>query len=313
MYKTKKKKEELLFSFILLIVSLVVFFFIFEGFFRIYLGSNLHYEYEDDLWFLKPNQKGFTYPNNEYATINSEGYRGNLIDPKKDTILFLGDSLVFGYAIGDNDTLTENLLKEFEGNGDFNIINGGVPGYGISQMIRLYTTKYAKYEPDYVVVSFIEADIFRQGEKDPNYSKRNFARKLIRASSFIAFIKPRLEVFRQLIVGSEGLKTKNYDLFLENDMNKLKMFDEFLESRHITLILHPWIYGKDQSIFYDKVFNTSFNYKLNVLPNYYSFVFEEYLGEVEDLYVGDGHPSGIQNARLAENMVDDLLDFVAKN
>lgn len=314
MRKTKKKNE-LIINLGLLFVTIFIIFALLEIFFRVYLGSNLHYDYVDDLWILKPNQKGFTYPNDKYATINSEGYRGDLINPQKETTLFLGDSLLFGYTIGDNDTLTQNLHREFIERNilNFNIINGGVPGYGIEQMIELYNYRFSKYEPKYVVVSFIESDVFRQSkEEDPYYEKKMLARKLIRSSSFIAYVKPRLEILRQVITGPEEFREKNYDVFLKRDMEKLYNFNMILTKRNITLILHPWIYQKNQSTFYDNVYNMSVYYNLSILPNYYHYVFEDYLYNISDLYSEDGHPSEIQTKRLAEIMANDLIAYIQK-
>jgi lysophospholipase L1-like esterase len=304
-----KKKHTLLINLLVTLATLAIIFASFELFFRIYLGNNLHYGYVGDLWVLKPNQKGFTYPNSKYATINAEGYRGDLIDPRKSTMLFLGDSFVFGYAIGDNDTLTKNLARQFRQRNisNLNMVNAGVPGYGVSQMIELYNYKYSGQKPKCVVIGFVEGDIFRQsGQEDPNYLRKMIVRKLIRSSSFVAFIKPRLEVFRQLIIGSEGYKQSNYDAFLSRDMQKLKDFNDELEKQNVTLVLHPWVYLENQNAFYDRVYNISRNSNLNILPNYFPEVVEKYSGKVNNLYAEDGHPSELYTERLAEAMAGDL-------
>jgi len=310
-----KKKNNLIINLAVAVAAIALTLLFLEIFFRIYLGNNLHYDYVDDLWVLKPDQNGFTYPNNKHATINSEGYRGDLIDPKKETVLFLGDSLLFGYTIGDNDTLTQNLLRELQKKNisNYNIVNGGVPGYSISQMLELYNYTYSKYRPKYVVVSFIEWDIFRKSEEqDPSYFKKMIARKLIRSSSFIAHMKPRLEILRQLIIGPEQFRQENYDVFLSEDMNMLNEFDKMLKRSNTTLILHVWTYQKNQSVFYSKVYNISSEYNLSLLPDYYHYVFEEYPNKIGDLYSEDGHPSEIQTKRLAEVMINDLLAYVKK-
>ena len=281
-----------------------------EGFFRVYLAKNLHYDYISDLWVLQPNQKGFTYPNNKYATTNTEGYRGPLIDPQKPTVLFLGDSFTFGYAIGDDDTLTNNLRREIKANNlaGINIINGGVPGYGVHQMIELYNLRFAATRPKMVVVNMIEGDIFRQPSlDDPNYAKKTFVRKLIRSSSFLAFLKPRLEILRQLIAGPEELKKQNYDRFLSNDMERLLAFNEKLKKKNITLVLNAWVVNEEHRRFYDKLSVFAKQTHIPMLPNYYTPVFEAYEGDIEDLSAEDGHPSERQTNRLAQVMATDLV------
>lgn len=291
------------------LITIILIFLALEGFFRIYLAKNLHYDYIGDLWVLEPNQKGFTYPNNKYATTNAEGYRGPLIDPQKPTVLFLGDSFTFGYAIGDDDTLTNNLRQELEGRNlaDINIINGGVPGYGVHQMIELYDLRFAAARPKLVVVNIIEGDIFRQPPRDdPNYAKKTFVRKLIRSSSLLAFLKPRLEILRQLIAGPEELKKRNYDKFLSNDMDRLLAFHDRLKKENIALVLNAWVVNEEHRRFYDKLNDFARQHNIPMLPNYYAPVFEEYRGNPENLSAEDGHPSEIQTKRLAQVMAEDL-------
>jgi hypothetical protein len=307
-------KKEILVNIAVSIAALVFLFILLEIFFRIYLGSNLHYDYTDDMWFLRPDQKGFTYPNQKYATINSEGYRGEVADSSRQTILFLGDSFTFGYSIGDNDTLTENLARDFRQRGvmGYNILNGGVPGYGILQMAEAYNMKFSSYRPGYVVLNFNEADIYRQtASDDPNYMKKEFVRDLIRSSSFISYMKPRLEVFRQLIEGTQEFKQEHYDEFFSKDMERVKEFSEQLKGENVSLIVHVWVYNGSQVPFYDRVYNFTRENNITILPDYYSSVIASYPGDKRELYAEDMHPSEIQTKRLADSMSGDLIRIIS--
>ncbi len=234
--KKPKRKcgfKRLLGNLLISLSAIILILIAFEVFFRIYYGGQIRYDYVGNLWVLKPNQAGFTYPNGKIASINSGGFRGPLIDSKNPTILLLGDSFTFGYAIGDNDTLAMSLARELKKLGlDYNVVNGGVPGYGVGQMVSLYNLKFASYKPKLVIVCLIEGDIIRQtGDQT-----RGFFSRILSKSSFVAFIKARLELLRQ------KTQETNYESFLENDIERLKAFEKSLNSQGIRLIVYPWVY-----------------------------------------------------------------------
>lgn len=280
-----------------------------EGAFRLLLSRNLRYDYVGDLWILKPDQKGFTFPNSKHATINKAGYRGPEIILEKPTMLFLGDSFTFGYAIGDEDTLTSNLREEFERRGltDINLINGGVPGYGLYQMLEWYHFKFKDTFPEIIVLNIIEGDIFRQPpQDDPNYARKSLVRRIIRSSSLIACLKPRLEILRHLVAGPERMKEKNYLPYLHKDMQRIKAFHDLRKEEDITLVLHAWIIARDQTRFYEHLETFALECGIAMLPNYYDEVFEQYKGDRKRLFAEDHHPSEIQTKRLASAMSKDL-------
>ena len=198
----KEIYKNILMSIIVIIITLIVL----EFLARAIYGQNLKYEYTNDtLWELKPTQKGFTYPNNKIATINSYGLRGKEIVSSKESIILLGDSFIFGYAIGDNDTISHNLEEEIKTK---QIINGGVPGYGIEQMIELYKKKLRDLNHEIIVLTLIKTDIYRQ-KNAKNYNKKMFARKVIRKSTLISFLKPRLGIIKELFI-KEKKESFNY-------------------------------------------------------------------------------------------------------
>src|SRR3989344_5804369 len=107
--------KEIYKNILMLIIVLIITLIVLEFLTRAIYGQNLKYEYTNDtLWELKHTQKGFTYPNNKIATINSYGLRGEEIVSSKESIILLGDSFIFGYAIGDNDTISHNLEEEIK-------------------------------------------------------------------------------------------------------------------------------------------------------------------------------------------------------
>lgn len=275
-----------------LLVTIVLVILILEGVFRFVLGSNLKYSYtKDTLWELKPNQQGFTYPNNKVATINHAGFRGEELENKQKTIIILGDSFMFGYSIGDNDTIPHNLellLKSTE------VINAAVPGYSIEQMIALYNKKLKDTKHDIVILSFIKEDIYRQKES-PDYSKKMFLRKLIRSSSLIAFLKPRFNVIRQIIFDKDDTKFENY---LVEDKERILEFDKQLKENNKKLILFPYIYKKEDETFYNEIKEFATENNIKTTDNNFK-VIEEYGGNKLDLKAEDSHPSEIQTKLMA--------------
>ncbi len=298
-----------------LIITVVLIFLLFEIFFRIYLGSNLSYNYKNDLWILKPDQKGFTCPNNKIATINEFGFRGEY-DSSKKSIIFLGDSFIFGYCLRDNEILTYNLKKVLKNNFscDIELINAGVPGYGIKNMIDLYNKKFKNYSSKYIILNIIKEDILRQDEKDDSYFKRKMViRKLIRSSSFLSFLKPRLEIFRQLITGSNDDHKKYFDKYLNLDKKRINDFNEQLKKENKTLILHIWRYKENQTEFYENMKSFSDEKNILIFDDYYSFVFNEYSGEKKELYVKeDNHPSENQIKRITAKIAEPFYKFIEK-
>jgi hypothetical protein len=94
---------------------------------------------------------------------NSAGFRGNReYFPEKPKgiirIAVLGDSFVFGFGVQDNETfsaLFESQEKSRE------VLNLGVPGYGMDQIYLSYREIARKYRPDIVLIGVFPEDFWR--------------------------------------------------------------------------------------------------------------------------------------------------------
>jgi hypothetical protein len=91
--------------------------------------------------------------------INSGGFRDNEYpvqkDPAKYRILFLGDSVVYGYGLSLADTLPKQLEDVFRKNsGASEVLNFGVSGYETEQEIEFLKENGLKYHPDMVIVGY---------------------------------------------------------------------------------------------------------------------------------------------------------------
>jgi lysophospholipase L1-like esterase len=123
----------------------------------------LRFESDAELIFkLVPRQVGYTA--DVMTRINEHGLRGAAVPLARvdgvARILFLGDSIVFGYGVGDRDTVTEQLASALAGEGvRTEVINAGVPAYNSEQEIAYLLDQGLGYDPDWVVLGFCWNDI----------------------------------------------------------------------------------------------------------------------------------------------------------
>jgi hypothetical protein len=108
------------------------------------------------------------------VTTNSNGARGSTDYPYRRTdkkrIVVVGDSFAFGQEVNDEETYAAVLSSSL---GDTDVINLGVIGYGIDQMLLTVKGEALKYSPDLIIVAFISDDIERS-----LVSFRDFAKPL---------------------------------------------------------------------------------------------------------------------------------------
>jgi len=91
--------------------------------------------------------------------INSGGFRDKEYpvqkDPSKYRILFLGDSVVYGYGLSLADTLPKQLEEVFKKSSrPTEVLNFGVSGYEAEQAIEFLKESGLKYHPDMVIVGY---------------------------------------------------------------------------------------------------------------------------------------------------------------
>ena len=107
---------------------------------------------------LKPgmvNVPGFR----DRVTTDAHGFRSPAINQSKPTIVLLGDSVTFGYGVENNQTLAAHLSRAFP---LFNVVNTGVPGYGLTQEVETYEKKLAPLKPSVLILVFFIGDFGRQ-------------------------------------------------------------------------------------------------------------------------------------------------------
>jgi lysophospholipase L1-like esterase len=117
-------------------------------------GRALLFRHDAELgWAPIPNASTtFTGTRTVAVRNNSLGLRD--VEPAgagKPTVLFVGDSFVWGYDVEANDRFTELLRTELPA---ARIVNAGVPGYGTDQEYLLLARLWRAVNPDVVVLMF---------------------------------------------------------------------------------------------------------------------------------------------------------------
>ncbi len=315
-----KKINNILIGILLLLVTITVFFGIAESLSRLIYGHNLVYSYGGPtLWSLQPNQEAFTIPNHKFAHINSNGLRGKNFSIEKEDgtfrILMLGDSYMFGYGLSDNETLPfqlQELLNTQEKK--FEVINTGIPGYGIFQMVNFYKEEGFSYNFDLVILMAIEEDLLRQpleeGKWNLRYYLKNMVRVCLRKSTFIAIMKPRFERMRWIMFGDLEEMKERYEELWGKDKKRLEELAVMLLNQNKSLVLVPYIEHESELGFRDKMKDFSAEHRhVFVVDNVYEKM-EEFgrLGGKELLMIeGDGHPTAIANQITAQLIYEKLI------
>jgi len=94
----------------------------------------------------------------EDETVNAAGLRGPEVRPRAATslrILCMGGSTTWGHKVADDETWPAYLQRELAAAGwpDVEVLNGGVSGYGLEQIVlALETRRIAELQPDLVLV-----------------------------------------------------------------------------------------------------------------------------------------------------------------
>jgi hypothetical protein len=118
------------------------------------VGSNLTFQFDKELgWRPIPNIVA-QYRGSRTITIrtNSLGLRDiEHAHVDRPTVLFLGDSFVWGYDVEQDERFTEMLRDEFP---RIRMVNAGVSGYGTDQEYLLLRRIWSNYKPDVVVLIF---------------------------------------------------------------------------------------------------------------------------------------------------------------
>ena len=97
------------------------------------------------------------------VSTDSNGFRLNTATPQpsgRKLTVVLGDSITFGYGVGNDQTLPAKL-SEIDMNSHY--LNAAVPGYQLQQQTAAYTEKMKKLNPHHVMMVFFWNDLDGMG------------------------------------------------------------------------------------------------------------------------------------------------------
>ena len=117
------------------------------------LANPIHYTFDSISGYsLIPNINDIA----RQITTDQYGFRvtGRTYDESKSSIIFVGDSTVFGWAVKDTATFAYLLADRFAHH-DLNFINMGVPSYSLGHIGQVLKYKVPEYDPTLVFVSIL--------------------------------------------------------------------------------------------------------------------------------------------------------------
>jgi lysophospholipase L1-like esterase len=112
-------------------------------------------------WALKPSWSG-SETNGAAVRTNALGLRGpELAASPGERLLFLGDSVVYGHFLAEEQTIPRRLeaLMREAGKPDVEVVNAGVPGYGTFQEELYYRERGRELGPTRVLLGFCLNDV----------------------------------------------------------------------------------------------------------------------------------------------------------
>lgn len=110
----------------------------------------------------EPNQRGFSA--DKEIVINERGLRGPVVPyertPGKKRVLFLGDSIIFGFGVDDREVVAERVRSLLDGEGvAVESVNTAIASYNTLQEVTYYEREGRRYDADVVVVGVCWNDI----------------------------------------------------------------------------------------------------------------------------------------------------------
>lgn len=307
-------------------IAFILFLVLGEVLIRVYLHYNTAYDIEMTRYALNmKNDSGNPLighvhkPNtsmrlmNVSVDINSDGLRDKEYPASRGDehrIIFLGDSLTFGWGVEQEDTFQYILEEELNKERPTEIINFGTGNYNTEQEVNLFIEKGLKYKPDKVVLFYFIND----AEVTPVKSGLWF----LGYSEFISFYWSRINSMMNNYFPSNSFKDYYSALYDEdqegwiNSKKALLQLKEICSENGIQLqvVLLPELHDTKNQIF-DGVYNKISLFLEENSIDYVSLanLFKDQENEME-LWVSydDAHPNDLAHSEIAES----ITEFISK-
>ena len=310
----------------ILLVTLLVCFLLGEIIIRIYLGHKTIYDIEMSRYSMtiktdsenplighmhKPNSSEKLM--NVMVRINSDGFRDKEYPVQKSDktrIIFLGDSLTFGWGVEQEDTFDNVMEQELNKVSPTEIINFGTGNYNTEQEVNLFLEKGLKYKPDKVVLFYFIND----AEKTPEKSRLWF----LAYSRLLSFYWSRVHGAINNMFQSQSFYDYYAKLYRDDQVGWINTRKAFLQLKDVCIknntdlqvvllpelhILKNYPFKKEHDLVSTFLKNNDISY-LDLAP-----LFINYENPME-LWVSmdDAHPNKPAHQMIAEYS----LDFISK-
>jgi len=314
------------------VFALLICFAVGEGSLRLF-GFDRQLEFEVDhqlYWTLRPNQSGFVWMGDAAfrspeARINNFGTRGRNIVPESTAafrILTLGDSYTFGSGVRDEETFSAVLERQL-GPDRVEVINGGVPGYGMFQVQRLLNRLLPILHPRMVIVTVPTGDVIRQPFQDPEQERRYLegeqARKRRRQySRLITFVYRRVSALAERFGAARAVPNQaevpdnaSFERFWQADQSRLAEMADACRAAGVMFVVMTWPqerFAQWNSLVADGVRALAADRAIEVLPEL-GRVLAKY-PEAHLTIAGDGHPSVTAHRVAGTYLAQEVKRFV---
>jgi len=280
---------------------------------------------EDDL-ILYRHKPGITRKyQQECVSINSFGLRDSEIDKDKETtirLLLLGDSVTFGWGVNQKEIFPEVLERLLNQNSttEIEVINAGVGGYNTYQETQYFLNEGIYFNPDMLVLVFVENDFEVQNTIDEKYKS-----KKISLRGWIFNVITRLEwMLKDTMIAHLFTFQWKYSWFPENNKEMVGIERSGLVERclneiaivceeiKIPFIIFLFQYCPNH---YQKIMNIVKNIGLKerfLVYNTYEFFESQKIDDVKNSIV-DSHLNSFGHRLLADGIYYKISEFISKN
>lgn len=247
------------------------------------------------------------YPDCVFYSVNNSGFRNTYTvfenkPGESERVIFVGDSLTYGFGVLEEDTFIYKLEKNFrEGGKKVEVINAAEPGAGLASYSDIVKNKILKLHPDILVIGINLNDIidFPTSLIIEKISKK-FDWKLREYSKLVDFICYAIE---KNMSANENIVSM-LDSYTPERLANFKSF--VLEMRDLAknndsklyVMIHPIFYDFDDYDF-KKIHEDVDTVLLNENIPFHDFLEDFQDDEAEDLWItkNDQHPNEIAHEK----------------
>ena len=294
----------------------------------IYL-SNMHVEDEHLGWKLNPGVTSVW--DGVRTSINEKGVRGSELAYEKPAgmlrILFLGDSVIFGYRIEEDQDTVPSLAARQLAAASFSVqsINAGVCGYSPWQEYEYLRREGIKYDPDLVVVSIVLNDVtdkmFLQGpggqfegfELLLSQTNRNRFWNTSHTGLYCRFLQTAFQLRHYMVLNRRFTRRPEHGMFREHlnaTFTSIDRISAFCSERDVKLlfVLYPcsWQLQDESEVTPQSIIQAHLDTlnvpALDLLPVLRAAA--DYENDVEELFMDVWHMTPEGNALVAGRIAE---------